>query len=331
MVKAKKWILATKFDGEPKDSNFKLEEEDLPALKDGEFICDAVYLSVDPYMRAHVFPVGSVIIGEQVARVTESKSKDYPVGCLVQMYAGWRSRTLVDPKNLKAMETLLLLKVPDLGKLAPSLALGVLGMPGMTAYFGFLELCQPKAGETVLVNGAAGAVGSAVGQIAKIKGCKVIGFAGSKEKCDWVKSLGFDHVFNYKEADISKSLKEAAPDGIDCYFDNVGGDFTSKALQHMKLFGRISVCGGISIYNATQPRLTPDPFMTILSKQLKVEGFIVMRWWAKYPEGKADMKKWIDEGKIKYRETVKDGFENMPQIFMSLLKGANIGKMIVKA
>ncbi|XP_067683333.1 prostaglandin reductase 1-like [Haliotis asinina] len=331
MVKAKKWILAAEFAGEPKDSNFKLVEEDLRALKDGEIICDAVYLSVDPYMRAHVFPVGSCIIGEQVARVTESKNADYPVGCLVQMYSGWRSRTLINAANKTATEAVHLLKVTDLGKLEPSLALGILGMPGMTAYFGFLELCQPKAGETVLVNGAAGAVGSAVGQIAKIKGCKVIGFAGSKEKCDWVKSLGFDHVFNYKEADINKSLKEAAPDGIDCYFDNVGGSFTSKALQHMKEFGRISVCGGISVYNDTKPALTPDAFMTILSQQLRVEGFIVTRWWNRFPEGKAVMKKWIDEGKIKYRETVKEGFENMPQIFMSLLKGANIGKMIVKA
>ncbi|XP_046571424.1 prostaglandin reductase 1-like [Haliotis rubra] len=270
-------------------------------------------------------------MGEQVARVSESKIKHYPVGCLVQMYSGWRSRSLINATNRKDTEEIHLLKVPDLGKLEPSLALGILGMPGMTAYFGFLELCQPKAGDTVLVNGAAGAVGSAVGQIAKIKGCKVIGFAGSKEKCDWVKSLGFDHVFNYKEQDIDKSLKEAAPDGIDCYFDNVGGTFTSKALQHMKMFGRMSVCGCISVYNTTQPPLTPDPLMTILYKQLRVEGFEVLRWETRFPEGKAQMKKWIDEGKVKYRETVQDGFDNMPKIFMSLLKGANIGKMIVKA
>ncbi|XP_046571425.1 prostaglandin reductase 1-like [Haliotis rubra] len=331
MVKSKKWILAREFEGEPKDSNFKLEEEELPALKDGEFICDAVYLSVDPYMRAYSYPVGSCIIGEQVARVSESKNKDYPVGCLVQMQSGWRSRTLVDPSKPKDLETIRFLKVPDLGTLEPSLALGILGMPGMTAYFGFLEICQPKAGETVLVNGSAGAVGSLVGQIAKMKGCKVIGFAGSKEKCDWVKSLGFDHVFNYKEVDIDKSLKEAAPDGIDCYFDNVGGDFTSTALQHMNMFGRVSVCGGISAYNATKPPIGPYPFMTIVFKQLKVEGFIVLRWWDRFLEGKAEMKKWIDEGKIKYRETVQGGFDNMPKIFMSLLKGANIGKMVVKA
>ncbi|XP_067683335.1 prostaglandin reductase 1-like [Haliotis asinina] len=330
MVKAKKWILASKFDGEPKDSNFKLEEENLPALKNGEFICDAVYLSVDPYMRTRVSSVGSVVMGEQVARVTESKNKDYPVGCLVQGLLGWRSPTLVDATSKEATDAVFLSKVPDLGNLEPSVALGILGMPGMTSYFGFLELCQPKAGDIVVVNGAAGAVGSAVGQIAKIKGCKVIGFAGSKEKCDWVKSLGFDHVFNYKEQDIDKSLKEAAPDGIDCYFDNVGGNFTAKVLQHMKMFGRVSVCGGISVYNDAKPALTPDPFMTILHKQLRIEGFMVLRWRARYPEGKAQMRKWINEGRIKYTETIRQGLDNMPKTFMQLLKGANTGKMLVK-
>ncbi|XP_060081386.1 prostaglandin reductase 1-like [Ylistrum balloti] len=209
-------------------------------------------------------------------------------------------------------------------------------MPGeqianMTAYFGFLELCQPKEGDTVLVNGAAGAVGSLVGQIAKIKGCKVVGCAGTEDKCKWLKELGFDEVFNYKKVDLSEALKTAAPDGYDCFFDNIGADFTSTALKHMKLFGRVSICGQISMYNDKEPPRGVYPFMDILAKQLKVEGFIVLRWYPRWAEGEKDMAQWIREGKIKYKETIYKGFENMPTAFVGLFDGANTGKAIISS
>ncbi|KAK3101160.1 hypothetical protein FSP39_001406 [Pinctada imbricata] len=328
MVLCKKWILAKPFEGQVKKDNFKLEEEEISdKLNDGEFLCEAVFLTVDPYMRTRELgaKVGVAMGGEQIAKVIASKNANHPVGSLTRMRSGWRTHTLVKEADKEVI------RMPDLGDLSPSLVLGIMGMPGMTAYFGFLEICKPKAGEVVLVNGAAGAVGSLVGQIAKIKGCTVIGFAGDDAKCKWIKEdLGFDHVYNYKKIDIDVALKEAAPDGVDCYFDNVGGEFTSKAIMHMKLFGRMSICGSISAYNSTAPPMGPLPYMIILGKQLKVEGFIVMRWFQKWAEGEKEMKTWIKEGKIKYRETVTEGFDNMPKAFMGLFSGSNVGKAIIK-
>ncbi|XP_069141165.1 prostaglandin reductase 1-like isoform X1 [Argopecten irradians] len=269
---------------------------------------------------------GQPMPGEQISKVIVSKNADHPVGSIVRLYAGWRTHTLVtSDANQRVM------KMPELGDLPLSLALGCMGMPGMTAYFGFLELCQPKIGDTVLVNGAAGAVGSLVGQIAKIKGCKVVGCAGTDDKCKWLKELGFDEVFNYKKVDLSEALKAAAPDGFDCFFDNIGADFTATALKHMKLFGRVSICGQISSYNDKAPPKGEYPFMLILGKQLKIEGFIVMRWLPRWAEGEKAMGQWIKEGKIKFKETVYKGFEKMPEAFVGLFDGANTGKAIVSA
>nr|KAG5708747.1 hypothetical protein BaRGS_031901 [Batillaria attramentaria] len=200
----------------------------------------------------------------------------------------------------------------------------------MTAYFGLLDRGQPKAGETVLVSGAAGAVGSVVGQIAKIKGCKVIGSAGSKEKCDWLIELGFDHVFNYKETDVQEALKKFAPEGIDLYFDNVGGDFSYSVYENnMKFGGRIVVCGAISQYNdREQKQRTTVGF--IIYKQLTILGIIVAAYKDRWSEGVSQMMQWVKEGKIKYRETFTDGFEHMPEAFISLFKGGNIGKAVVR-
>ncbi|KAF2367759.1 Alcohol dehydrogenase C-terminal [Trinorchestia longiramus] len=203
-----------------------------------------------------------------------------------------------------------------------------------TAYFGLLDICDPKAGETVVVNAAAGAVGSAVCQIAKIKGCKVVAFAGSPAKVAYVKSLGIDHVFNYKTEDISKVLSTAAPDGVHCYFDNVGGDFTASVLPHMVEMGRVSVCGAISTYNQQlAPGEKPSgPFASsiIIPKQLKVEGFMVYRWASRWMEGIHQLVKWIKEGKLKYEETVTEGFENVPKTFIGLFQGENMGKAVIK-
>lgn len=210
----------------------------------------AEYLSVDPYMRAYMVrnKPGVTMIGGQVARIIESKHSKFPVGGYMVGSFGWRTHTVLNPEVQNAELPAYLL--PPLGDLPVSLGIGSLGMPGNTAYFGFLELCKPKAGETVVVTGAAGAVGSLVGQIAKLKGCYVIGFAGSDDKCNWLtKELGFDKAINYKKGDMKSALKEAAPKGVDCYFDNVGGELSSVIIQQMNLHGRISVCGAISNYN----------------------------------------------------------------------------------
>lgn len=203
-------------------------------------------------------------------------------------------------------------------------------MPGNTAYFGFLEICQPKEGETVVVSTAAGAVGSLVGQIAKIKGCRVIGITGSDEKCKWItEELGFDTAINYKTADLKKELKAAAPKGIDCYFDNVGGEISSRVIEQLNVFGRISVCGAITGYNEQQIKV-PAPQSHFVWNQLKMEGFIVHRWANRWMEGVNQMLQWIKDGKIKFQETVTEGFENMPQAFMDMLNGKNTGKAVVK-
>jgi len=275
------------------------------------------------------------MIGSQVARIVDSKNKEFPVGKLVVANYGWRDYTIDGGKRLKqASLTAPTYLLPELGDLPSSLGLGVLGMPGNTSYFGLLEVCTPKEGETVVISGAAGAVGSHVGQIAKIKGCRVIGFAGSDEKCEWLtKEMGFDHALNYKTVNARKALKEVAPQRIDCYFDNVGGELSSVILNQMNRFGRIAVCGAISSYNDDPFKLPKVAILqpTFVFNELKMEGFLVNRWVPRWSEGIEQNLKWIREGKIKYRETVTDGFENIFDGFVGMLRGENTGKAIVKA
>ncbi|XP_018575690.1 prostaglandin reductase 1 isoform X1 [Anoplophora glabripennis] len=330
MVKAKVFVFEKLFDGLPKEDDLKIVEEELPPIKNGEFLVEAIYLSVDPYMRAYTacHKIGETNVGSQVGKILESKNPGYPAGQYVVGNFGWRthsiSKATVDAFGYKP--TL----VPNIGNLPLSLALGVLGMPGNTAYFGFLEICTPQAGETVVVTGAAGAVGSHVGQIAKIKGCKVIGVTGSDEKGKWlVEELGFDHFINYKTADLDKALDELAPEKIDCYFDNVGGEISSIILRHMNNFGRISVCGSISGYNNKSEKATTIQ-RPMISLNLTMEGFIVSRWANRWNEGIQQNLKWIKEGKLKYHETVTEGFENMLKAFIELFTGGNVGKAIVK-
>lgn len=327
MVVCKKWTLTKAFSGPPDASNFKLETEELPEqLKEGEVLCEAVFLSVDPYMRLFPVSVGSVMFGEQIARVTKSENPDYPVGTYVQIMVGWRTHTILsDPTKLN--------KVMEMGDLSKSLALGPLGMPGMTAYFGFLDACHPKPGEIVYVNGAAGAVGNLVGQIAKIKGCTVVGSAGSEEKCKWLKEeLGFDAVFNYKKTPLEDALKEHAPKGIDCFFDNVGGNDTTTVLKQMNKCGRAAICGAISQYNREEKDKDKGelPYSAILMNMLHVEGIQGWHHVAKWPEALKQMLQWIKEGKVKYKESVTEGFENTVPAFIGLFSGQNIGKALVK-
>ncbi|XP_053158874.1 prostaglandin reductase 1 [Hemicordylus capensis] len=328
MGRAKSWILKKYFDGFPKLSDFELKEVDLPKLKDGEVLLESVFFSVDPYLRPYsklYMKEGDVIIGSQVAKVVESKNPTYPVGVFVVSNSGWRTHFISDGQGLFLMS-------PDWpAKLSRSLALGTIGMPGLTAYFALLEICRIKPGETVLINAAAGAVGSVAGQIAKIHGCKVVGCAGSEEKVAYLKELGFDEVFNYKTVkSLKEALQKASPDGYDCYFDNVGGEFSSVALEQMKKFGRIAVCGAISLYNDTVPQKGPYIQMTMILKELRMEGFVVSRWANRKDEGLKALLKWVEEGKIKCHEHVTAGFENMPAAFMGMLKGENTGKAIIK-
>merc|ERR550519_3028982 len=277
------------------------------------------------------------MIGSSVAEVEESKHPSYPKGSTIIILAGWVERGIVNPdkmgKDSPGNKLGRVMKAADMGSLSKSLLLGACGMPGNTAYFGLLEICKPKAGETVVVSGAAGAVGSLVGQIAKIKGCKVIGYAGTDEKCKWLKELGFDHAFNYKKSDVTESLKTAAPKGVDCYFDNVGGEMTVAVLNAMNTRGRASICGAISHYNEVGGySKTTDILPLCIFKELMVEGFLVGRWKGpQWVEGIKAMAGWVASGKIKVRETVVDGFDKMPQALMGLFTGDNTGKMVVKA
>ncbi|ROT74916.1 protaglandin reductase 1 [Penaeus vannamei] len=339
MVTAKVWKLAKRPDGEPKRGDFECVEEQL-ICGNGDVITEAEFLSVDPYMRYKVrqIPLNSTVVGTQIARVIESKNPDWPVGTYVVSPSGWRTHTRLTEKDFKADNFFQKpMKLPEMGDLPKSLGLGILGMPGNTAYFGLLDICQPKAGETVLVNAAAGAVGSAVIQIAKIKGCKVIAFAGSEEKVAWTKELGADHAFNYKTTDIGQALSQAAPEKIHCFFENVGGQFTAEALPHMAERGRMAICGVISEYNDNDKDIgvvsmcSPLNQATLLWKELKVEGFIVTRWFDRWMEGIDQLKQWIVEGKLKYKETTVKGFDKMPEAFIGLFRGDNTGKAIVIA
>jgi len=327
---AKKFVYVKRFVGEPKQDDFRLEEETLPALGDKDVLVEASYLSVDQYMRAYMdrYPLGVTMIGGQVGRVVDSKSEQFPKGANVFGQFGWRTHTIFNATENKEPYIL-----PPFGDHPLSLGLGTLGMPGNTAYFGLLEMCRPKAGEVVVVTGAGGAVGSLVGQLAKLKGCQVIGFTGTDAKCNWLKNeLRFDRAINYKSANVKGELRAAAPDGIDCYFDNVGGELSSVIMNQMRQYGRIAVCGAISSYNTPFAQWPKLPILQPLfvTKELKMEGFIVTRYNDRWMEGITKLAQWVAQGKIKYEETITNGFENTPQALIDLLRGKNTGKAVVK-
>ncbi|KAM5185461.1 prostaglandin reductase 1 [Callospermophilus lateralis] len=329
MVLAKRWTLKKHFSGRPTNSDFELKTAELPPLKNGEVLLEALFLSVDPYMRiaSRKLKEGDIMMGEQVARVVESKNSAFPKGTAVLAYLGWTTHSISDGKGLEKLPT-------DWPHSLPlSLALGTVGMPGLTAYFGLLDICGVKGGETVMVNAAAGAVGCVVGQIAKLKGCKVVGAAGSDEKIAYLKKVGFDVAFNYKKVEsLEETLKKASPDGYDCYFDNVGGEFSNVVIPQMKTFGRIAICGAISTYNRTGLPPPGPPPEAVIYQQLRMEGFIVTRWQGDVRQkALKDLMTWTSEGKIQYHEHITEGFDNMPSAFMGLLKGENLGKSIVKA
>jgi NADPH-dependent curcumin reductase CurA len=328
----RQFVLASRPTGIPEESNFKMIETPIPELKDGEFLARAMYLSVDPYMRGRIsqaksyaasVEIGGMMVAGGVARVVESKNPNFAPGDIVDPYMGWQEYVVSNGRGLRKLDP----------SIAPvSTALGVLGATGLTAYFGLLDVCHPKAGETVVVSGAAGAVGSIVGQIAKIKGCRTVGIAGGDDKVgcclqDW----GYDAAFNYKTTDnYGAKLKELCPNGIDVYFDNVGGAITDAVFMQINTFARMSICGQISQYNNAKPEMGPRLLGMLIVARAKCQGFLITDYMPRFPEGLREMSGWLREGKIKYREDVVEGFENLPKAFIGLFHGENIGKRIVK-
>ncbi|CAG7730387.1 unnamed protein product [Allacma fusca] len=335
-MEARKWTLKQKIEGMPAVEDFVIATEMLnTTLEDGEILTKAEWWSVDPHMRgiANQLPVGGMLPGGQVARVIKSRHPQFPEGSQVVNNFGWRDLTVSKPGTPDEQEPSTTYGMPDLRGLPDSYALGACGMPGNTAYFGLTKVCQPKEGETLVVSAAAGAVGSIVGQIGKILGCNVIGFAGTDDKVAWLKTLGFDQAYNYKSVDLAKTFQSNVKQGIDCYFDNVGGEFSYHTIRNMNRGGRIAACGALSCYSedSSKPCLIPFDYMSFIYKGIKMEGFLVLQFAKEWLDGISQLRDWIIEGKLQVRETVSEGFETMPQAFIDVLSGNNTGKKIIKA
>ena len=332
----RKIILNSRPVGAPVADNFRLEESAVPTPAAGEVLLRSLYLSLDPYMRGRMSDaasyaasvgLGEVMVGSTVSRVENSQHPDYQVGDLVLAYSGWQDFSISDGTGLTKL---------DPAMAHPSLALGALGMPGFTAYMGLLDIGQPKAGETVVVAAASGAVGSMVGQIAKLKGCHVVGIAGGAEKCrSVVEELSFDACIDHRSADFKAQLAAACPKGIDVYFESVGGAVFDAVLPLLNTAARIPVCGLIAHYNDTGLPAGPDRLglltRTILTKRIKMQGFIIFDdYGQRYPEFFDQMSSWLKESKVKFREDIVEGLEHAPQAFIGLLEGKNFGKLIVR-
>lgn len=324
--------LASRPHGRPVPENFRLAGTALPELQDGQVLVRNLFMSVDPYMRGRMndvksysapFALDAALDGGAVGEVIASRAADRQVGDVVVHSLGWRDYAVLDAGATTPART----------DLAPAPAfLGALGMTGLTAYAGLLKVADFKAGEVVFVSGAAGAVGSLVGQIAKALGAsRVIGSAGSPEKVARLLELGFDAAFNYHDAPVAGQLAAAAGDrGIDVYFDNVGGEHLEAALSALTVGGRVAMCGAISQYNSTEPTPAPRNLMQAIGKQLTLKGFLVSGYWQYMPEFVGTMSGWLADGTVRYDETIVDGLENAPQAFVDLLDGANTGKMLVR-
>ena len=319
--------------GYPKESDFKLVETSIPTPEDGQVLVKTIYLSVDPYMRGRMnqrrsyapnVQIDEVMVGGVIAQIVESKHADFQVGDIVNASIGWQEYGVAQGEGLRKID-------PSIAPI--STGAGILGMPGLTAYFGLLEVGKLQDGETVFVSGAAGAVGSVVGQIAKIKGCQVVGSAGSDEKIAYIQDeLGFDAAFNYKKVtDYPAKLAELYPDGIDVYFDNVGGRITDAVFPNLRVKGRVVICGQISQYNLENPETGPRFLWHLITQRARIEGFLVSDFSERHAEALVQMAEWLKQGKLKYRETIAEGgIENAPAAFISMLKGGNIGKQLVK-
>ena len=332
----RRWVLASRPHGAPVTDNFRLEEDDIATPGEGQVLLRTVWLSLDPYMRGRMsdepsysppVKIGEVMCGGTVSRVVKSEHPDFAEGDWVLAGSGWQDYDIAAGDSLVKLDN----TMPH-----PSWALGVLGMPGFTAYMGLLDIGQPKAGETLVVAAATGPVGATVGQIGKIKGCRVVGVAGSSEKCRHaVEVLGFDLCLDHHADDFADQLAAACPQGIDIYFENVGGKVFNAVLPLLNTSARIPLCGLVSGYNSTElpdgPDRIPLLMATILKKRIRLQGFIIMQDYGhRIHEFQQEMKKWIQHEKIHYREEITDGLENAPDAFLSLLEGKNFGKVVVQ-
>lgn len=330
----RQWQLAKRPQGMVGRDNFNYVEQPIPEPQDGQVLVRNLYLSFDPTQRgwmedreSYLPPValGEPMRAGSIGQVTESRHADFAVGDIVQTTGGWQDFVVAAP----GQGPMGLSKVPD--GVTPEMMLSVLGITGLTAYFGLLDLGQPKASETVLVSGAAGATGSVAGQIARIKGCRVVGIAGGPEKCAWLKDeAGFDDVIDYKNEDVNARIAETCPNKLDVYFDNVGGDILEAALNHLNLRARIVMCGGISGYNATQPIPGPANLMNIVTTRSRMEGFIILDYMARAPEAINELLGWIGSGELKFQVDVQEGFDNIPDTLQRLFTGKNLGKQLLK-
>ena len=323
------WHLKSRPNGMPTNENFELRDLDPPSLEEGQVRVRNLWLSVDPYMRGRMndvksyvppFQVGEPLEGGAIGEVIESRSDDLKPGDLVQHMSGWRDEAVVGPRAAN--------KLPPL-PFAPEAFLGVLGVTGVTAYFGLLDAARANAGDTVFVSAAAGAVGSVVVQIGKAKGMQVIASAGGAQKCDWVRSLGADAVIDYKAQPILKGLAAAAPEGIDVYFDNVGGDHLDAALALARNNARFAICGMIEGYNDPTPKSFKF-IQRIIAARIMIKGFLVLDYYPRIADFYAEMGPWVTNGAVKSRETVVDGLEHTPEAFLGLFSGENTGKMLVR-
>jgi NADPH-dependent curcumin reductase len=334
-VKNRRILLARRPTGEPGETDFTFSEVTLEDPQPGQMLLRTLWLSLDPYMRGRMSDrksyspsvgLGDVMVGGTVSEVIASKLEKFAPGDIVEGRTGWQEYALSDGAGMRKVH-------PSLAPI--STALGVLGMPGRTAYFGLLSVGQPKAGETVVVSAAAGAVGAIVGQLAKIKGCHVVGIAGAQEKCEYaLNELGFDGCISHYQPDLPSELERACPKGIDVYFENVGGKLFEAVLPVLNHFARISVCGLIAHYNDTQlpegPNQVPLLMRAILTKRLSVRGFLGSDFADQQELFLKDMSRWVREGRIKYREDIVEGLENAPRAFLKLFRGENFGKLLVR-
>lgn len=332
----RKIVLAARPQAAPGPEHFRLEQAPVPTAEEGQVLLHTQWLSLDPYMRGRMsdapsyappVAIGGVMTGGAVSRVVASRHPGFHEGDLVMGYTGWQDYALSDGSGLTKL-------APDMAH--PSHALGVLGMPGYTAYAGLLDIGQPRAGETVVVAAATGAVGSIVGQIARIKGCRVVGVAGGAEKCAFaVKELGFDACIDHRAPDFAEQLKVACPQGIDVYFENVGGAVFDAVVPLLNLHARVPVCGLIAHYNGAPLQSDPAALLRrVLTNRIRIQGFIIFDYYANRPDLLAafhrDLPQWLADGSLRYREDVVQGLEHAPQAFIGLLQGKNFGKLVVQ-
>ena len=332
-LRNRRWVLGKRPIGMVSKENFQFEESEIEEIKDGEMLVKNLYFGFDPTqrgwlndMKSYMPPVkiGEVMRSSTISQVVESNIPDFEQGDIVQGSFGWQEFAITNGKGFMNAN-----KIPE--DIPVTSSLSVYGVTGLTAYFGLLDVGEPKEGDTVVVSGAAGATGSVAGQIAKIKGCRVIGLAGGAKKCRWLtEEANFDAAIDYKKANLNESLRELCPEGIDVVFDNVGGEFLNLSLTHLAMNAKVVLCGAISTYNDETPTPGPSNYMSLVIMRAKMEGFIVLDYLDRFPEAASKLRQWVEEEEINYLEDIQEGIENAPDTLVRLFTGQNFGKQLLK-